>query len=104
MSNYNPIDIDELFGLLKSAPSVVITGGYNPESKTDFDRTIKFSVRGKDYEIEWYKNISYLYIGEVKIPFYNVSVSGTWPNRFKNNLQFVYAGGETICIMPIEEY
>ena len=33
----------------------------------------------------------------------NFEFSGTWPNYFKNNLQFYY-GKDVVCILPVEEY
>jgi len=77
----------------------------------DFDREHEFSVRGVRYKIEWWTNICYLYIDEVIIPFGFMELSGTWPNRFKTNIQFmdraprgVFDLPEKVCIIPLEEW
>ena len=59
---------------------------------------------GATYNIEWWSNISYLLLpNDMVIPFSSVEVSGTWPNEYKNNLQF-YHNGEICAILPIEHY
>ena len=86
---------------------------YKPYTGTDFCRDFYFTVFGIEYRIEWYCNIMYLYINNtVQIPFYYFEESGTWPNRFKTNLQFYdnkkesgfLVKGNVVCILPIEKY
>ena len=67
------------------------------------NRSFKFIAFDKTYLIEWWKNLCYLYIDDVQIPFEQVKITGTWPNRYKNNLQFYY-NGEVCAILPIEKY
>lgn len=69
-----------------------------------FNRIFEFEVRGITYQIEWWKNICYLLIGEVRICFYKVEINGYWPNRFKNNINFYDNEGGVIAIIPLEEY
>ena len=69
-----------------------------------FDRVRKFEIDGMPYDIIWYKNISYLVCGGLKVPFHKVYQSGTWPNDKKLNLQFEYCGGETCAIIELEDY
>jgi len=66
-------------------------------------RYFDFSVRGANYTIEWWSNISYLHCGELIIPFTRLSYLGTWPNSFKHNLQFYYHG-DVCAILPVEEW
>ena len=75
----------------------------SPKKGNDF-RNHYFSVLGRDYRIEWWTNICYLYTNGMQIPSYNVELSGTWPNHAKTNLQFYYDTKEVCCILPIEEY
>lgn len=61
-------------------------------------------LNGTDYKITWYCNISYLSDREgLTIPFDQLSITGTWPNQYKNNLQLYYKGN-VCCILPLEEY
>jgi hypothetical protein len=67
-------------------------------------RTLGFYIGVKKFEIEWWVNISYLHTDcGCKIPFHTVTLSGTWPNRAKLNLQFYY-NKEAGCILPVEHY
>ena len=74
------------------------------EKDGEFNRHRVFSALGEEYLIQWWVNIAYLFIGNVQIVFDSVRVQGTWPNGFKNNLQFYNAAGNVVCIIPIEEY
>ena len=72
----------------------------------DFNRIRFFTIKKSPvllYKIEWWKNICYLSACNLKIPFDSVKQSGTWPNRYKLNLQFSY-NNKTCCILPIESY
>lgn len=60
-------------------------------------------MRGGRYEVEWYVNVSYLYVGELQIRFDDLFITGTWPNNFKNNIHFISCG-EIVAILPITEY
>lgn len=74
------------------------------KSNYGFSRDLEFYVHGKKYVIEWWVNGSYLYFNEgAMFSFDNVKVSGTWPNRFKTNLQF-YQDGKVVAIIPLEQY
>jgi len=75
----------------------------SPQKGNDF-RNIYFTALGRDYRIEWWINICYLYTNGLQIPFSNIELAGTWPNHAKNNLQFYYDTKEVCCILPIEEY
>ncbi len=76
------------------------------EEPTEFNRVIEFRIKGVDgkYKITWWKNVSYLTTpNKAYIPFHYFSISSTWPNRAKLNLQFSY-NNQTSCIIPIEYY
>ncbi len=93
--------LEDLEKVLKSHPAIEFKE-LPEEEPGKLDRYREFTVRGVEYRIQWWVNICYLYIGEVKIPFYKVEVSGTWPNNFKLNLQFSYM--RAVCvILPLEE-
>lgn len=77
--------------------------GWVKKDKYGFSRTYQFEVRGVVYEIEWWKNISYLHCGEMIVLFDEMNISGTWPHHFKNDIRFYYKG-DVCCILPIEEY
>lgn len=69
-------------------------------------RAFEFTVKltGKKYKITWWVNICYLTTEcGLYMPFNSVEISGTWPNHFKNNLQFTYHK-DKCAIVPIEEY
>ena len=86
---------------LKSHNCIKSIGWVN-EDEYGFSRTYRFKVRNVTYEIEWWSNISYLHCGEMLIPFEEMQITGTWPHRFKNDIQF-YNKGHVCCILPIEE-
>lgn len=67
-----------------------------------FEFTI--SLTGKKYKITWWVNICYLTTEcGLYMPFHSIEISGTWPNHYKNNLQFTYHK-DKCAIIPIEEY
>lgn len=79
--------------------------------KDGFNRAFEFTVRGVKYKIIWWCNTSYLHIGEAFLPFGWLEISGTWPNGFKNNIQFADRVKEgqfdcpnTVAVIPLEEY
>ena len=77
--------------------------GWTNKDEYGFSRKYKFVVRGVEYVIDWWCNVSYLTTGECQIPFTDIEYSGTWPNSFRNNLVFKKAG-EIVCVLPVEEY
>ena len=68
-----------------------------------FSRECEFYVRGVRYEILWYVNMSYLYVGELFLSFDNVFVSGNWPNNFAENIHFIL-NDEVVAVLPLTEY
>ena len=85
---------------------LLIKRGVDAESddiQGDYNRVIKFTAFNVEYKIVWWTNVSYLYIGNVQIVFNNIDVSGSWPNKFKLNINFTTPAG-TVCILPIKEY
>ena len=68
-----------------------------------YNRIIEVSALLSDFKIEWWKNISYVFIGEIQIPFDAVDVSDCWPNKFKSNISF-RRNDQTCCIIPLTEY
>ncbi len=98
------IKFDSLIDLLKSNKNIVDVENQQ-EGNGNFNRNIRFKVKGNQYMIEWWKNTCYLHIDtRAFIVFSDVEISGTWPNRAKLNLQFIDLAGEKICILPIEDY
>ena len=88
---------EEMCEIIQSAPTVKNVEIQSP-------RTIRFSVDEKEYRIEWYWNQSYLYFeNDAMFLFQRVSLSGTWPNHYKTNLQFTQRS-ETIAIIPLVPY
>lgn len=94
--------IDEIEQMLESAKGVKNVVRYK-NGDYQFERNINFTVRGTEYKIVWYKNLSTLYAGNVEINFTAVEFSGTWPNKFKDNLQFYYEN-EVIAIIGVNNY
>ena len=86
-----------------SYPTIMVIPSKN-KGPEHFERMRKFIVFGKEYTIEWWKNISYLFIDGVQIPFYGMQISNTWPNRSKMNLQFYDDRDEVCCVLKIEDY
>ena len=89
--------------ILQSSEFIKFNGWIKKDKDSGFSRTCSFSVRGVDYEIEWYCNYSELRCGEMLVLFDNFHITGTWPNHFKNNLQF-YFRGKVCAVIPVEEY
>lgn len=93
-------DLDKVLSSNKNIENVQVV---KLDHETIFERVRLFTIRGQNYKIEWWTNGCYLWCGELSVYFSEVEISGTWPNRFKNNLQFYY-DGETVAVIPIEEY
>ena len=53
------------------------------EDGVHFERRRKLTVDGRRYEIEWWKNISYIHYDGLTIPFDRVKQSNTWSHRSK---------------------
>ena len=58
------------------------------------------------YGIKWWQNICYLYVGDgtfdgagLQLPFDDMAVKSTWPNKAKTNLHLL-RDGEVVCIIP----
>lgn len=88
--------------ILKSSKHIRFNGWIKP-NEYGFCRTCSFSVRGVEYEIEWYCNYSELRCGEMLVLFDNFRTENTWPHYYKDNLQF-YRNGNVCAVIPIEEY
>ena len=68
-----------------------------------FERSRRFTVDGISYRIEFWDNLSYLYVDEkLIIPFNLMKKSNTWPNRSNMNIQFYNHLGEIVAVLPIE--
>jgi len=98
------ITFEALEALLKSHKNIKDVENKQPDTG-EFNRDFRFKVSGNQYLITWWKNVCYLHIDtRCFIIFNQVEISGTWPNRAKNNLQFMNAAGDKVCILPIEQY
>ncbi|WP_113870221.1 hypothetical protein [Paraliobacillus ryukyuensis] len=93
---------EHLLNVLQSNKNINLT---KHEGMIDgkYNRIFEFEVRGKTYQIEWWVNVSYLSLGELTVVFDDISIDGCWPNRFKNNINFLNQK-ETIAVLPLEEY
>ena len=67
---------------------------------TEYCRDILVDVIGTEIRINCWKNISYLFIGEIQIPFTELNIDSCWPNKF-TNINF-YRNGEKVAIVPIK--
>lgn len=95
---YNTIKLETLFSVLNSHKNIT-----NVSEGASF-RHILFTINGFDYHIEWFINQCYLHYNMLTVCFNNVKLSGTWPNKAKQNLQFYDAEGNPVAIIPVEEY
>ncbi len=94
---------DELYNTIKNAPNVTEVEWIN-KGEYGFSRTLSFVIRDRKYKIERMWNLSKLIFEDGSVVLFDkCRVSGTWPNRFKTNLQF-YLDKGPIAIIPIEEY
>lgn len=94
--------IEQIIKLLKSN-KYIENVVYEEASGGNFNREISFVVRGIEYKIEWWINLCYLKIGEFSMTFNKLELHGCWPNRFKNNLEFL-DDDKVVGILPVEEY
>ena len=70
---------------------------------SEFERWRSFKIMEEEYDIEWWVNGCYLHHRNLTIPFDLMIQSGTWPNKYKLNLQF-YHNDNICCIIPLKEY
>lgn len=86
------ITIENLDKVLKSAQLDAMPSQANGE--THFDRNRHFVIDGIEYKIQWWNNISYLYVGLLTIPFDNIWIDANSPRRHlsKMDLRFSYRG------------
>lgn len=86
------ITIEQLDKVLEQAQLSILA----PEDKgpTHFERSRKFVIDGLEYRIEWWSNISYLYVGMLCIPFDEMWIDNNSPRRHlsKMDLRFGYRG------------
>jgi len=97
---------EELLRVLNSAKIDVINGDKLGTTNDDglFIRRVGFGFNGSTYSILWFKNLMTLTTGSgLDVIFDDIEYSGTWPNRFLRNLQFL-AGGNVVAVLGIEEY
>ena len=92
-------DLDKVLHLNRNIEGVI----WDQVKPGEFSRGVYFMVRGMAYKIEWWSNVGYLFKERLQIPFDHVELSGTWPNSFKENLQFHY-NGRVCAILPVEPY
>ena len=93
---------EELIKILESG----VDDGFIVGLTFDENRTFKFTVKltDKEYILDWWCNICYLTTEcGVYIPFDFIEIEGTWPNKYKNNIQLEYCGNQC-AIIPVEEY
>ncbi|GAA0348210.1 hypothetical protein GCM10008931_44370 [Oceanobacillus oncorhynchi subsp. oncorhynchi] len=91
-----------LYNTIKNAPNVSYAEWIDSDDY-GYSNRLEFIVKNKSYIIVWYWNESKLYFQNGLFCFDKVEVSGTWPNDYKNNLQF-YLNGRVVGVIPLEEY
>ena len=73
-----------------------------------FNRTREFFIAGQEqkFRIEWWANISYLYLDDkgLQIPFRGIARTNTWPNNSLMNLQFYDEHSNVCAILRVAEY
>ena len=93
---------EQLIKLLEVGVDDGLLVGVTFDEIRKFEFTVKLT--GKKYKIEWWVNICYLTTEcGLYMSFSSVEISGTWPNHFKNNLQFTY-GKDKRAIITVEVY
>lgn len=76
--------------------------GYKCE-RGEFKRRFEFSINDIPYTIEWFYNVSNLYLpGGCQLLFDTFKISSSWPNDAKLNLQFYNDRGETVFLIPLD--
>lgn len=98
MRNISLEDLEKVLIHRNIIPSPVI------EQAGELNRNRSFVIDQVFYTIEWWVNVCYLYSNGLKVVFYDVEQSGTWPNTYKTNLQFKDEHGSTMAIIGIEKY
>lgn len=89
----------ELFEKLKE----LLDGKASPDD-VGFYRSFEWVSLDAVYRMEFYKNVSSVYAGNVQIRFTHFEITGTWPNHFKKNLMLYSESGDTVAIIPLEKY
>jgi len=100
--------LSEIKEILKNTPNIKYDYYNNDERDLgigEINRIILFESRGIEFEIQWWINQSYLYIGGVgPILFKKVEKIHTWPNHAKMNLQFYQNESLPCCIIEVDWY
>lgn len=97
------ITIDNLEKVLNSNKEIRNLTRYGLSTES-FKRNFSFFIRDIKYRIEWWSNIGYLFIGEAEIPFQNICINTTWPENYRNFLEFLNNSNEMVVIIPLEKY
>lgn len=82
----------------------LVSGNQVGIDKYGFSRTFEFNVLGHEYKIEWYKNHSTLTCGELKVLFFDVELSNTYPSHplTEMKLQFRDYHGDCVAAIPVK--
>ena len=75
-----------------------------PNPSEYFDRARHIRVLGKEYDIAWYVNIVYVFIGDVQLVGRYLKRTNTWPVHTKMQLQLIGNDDQVVAIIPIEYY
>jgi len=86
------LTIERLDNILQLAQLTILPS--EDKGPTHFERNRTFIISGLEYKIEWWSNISYLYVGMLCIPFDDIWIDKNSPRRnlSKMDLRFGYRG------------
>ena len=98
-----PIFSIENLDMVLNYPTITLNKTVAPEGSF-FNRTREFEVNDILYRIEWWCNGSYLYCGNITVPFNSVCLKNTWPHNSKMNLQFYDADNQVCCVIKIDDW
>lgn len=94
-------ELEGIISLLKRSEHVmdITTSPLHPDDL--LERVITFKVNRVEYRIEWWCNLSYIYLGEFFTLFDSLKMWRTWPNG-RLNVHFLLKS-EIVAILPIDK-
>ena len=100
------LSMKEFKDLIESSGALILNGdsyGNLKEDSTELCRTLNCTTITGDIDFEWWSNIAYANVSGVKIVFDEITVSGTWPNSYKTNIN-LKRNGSVCAVIPTEVY
>ena len=82
----------------------LVSGNKVKIDKHGFTRTFEFNALGNEYKIDCYINQSTLTCGELKVFFFSVELSNTYPSHplTEMKLQFRDYSGNCVATIPVK--